>query len=310
MTNPPSWRPQGPDDSIDLGVVAGGKTVPRPLPGRAMAGLAGAIIAALGVAAYVASDFIGADPIETGSIASKAVASPSEAQAGEKAKVTNLATPAGIATKKVPEDVKIAAAQPAEQPNTPAAAIAKSDTDVRNDLRRQIAPTNSASSVLVPPANPEQVAELAPDVAVAESEAEVAKLEAAIGMSEPAPESETEIARLERVATASDAAAQPEEGDTAAMGGPYIPVAGLKATRVTRYVNLRAGPADEANVVAVIPTNATVQAETGCEWCAVTYQDKRGYIYKGFLSGRGGGAKSTGGRSRAAKKLTGKPGLY
>jgi hypothetical protein len=308
MTNPPSWSPEGSGESIGLGVVSGGKSIPRPLPGRAMAGLAGAIVAALGAVAYVASDFIDADPIETGSIASSAAASPNE----EDVPVAKPVVAAARADKKPSLGAKVDESQPAELPSSSTASLGKSSAsivDVSNDLRKQIPPAQSASSVLVPPANPAQVADLAPDVAVAESEAEVAKLEAAIGMSEPAPESDMEIARLERAAEPSDAALDPT-GDTAAMGGPFIPVSGMKATRVTRYVNLRNGPADEAGVVAVIPTNATVQAETNCGWCVVTYNGQRGYIYKGFLSGRGGGAKSTGGRSRAAKKLTGKPGLY
>ena len=181
--------------------------------------------------------------------------------------------------------------------------------NVSNNLPKDTTP-ETMSPVFAPPRDAQHVAELTPDVAVAESEAEVVKLEGQIGMGEPPPESEMEIARLERAAAPSDAL-MPIAEDTAAMGGPYIPVSEFEATRVTRYVNLRDGPADEAKVIAVIPTNSTVQAETNCGWCAVTYKGQRGYIYKGFLSGRGGGgAKAIGGRTRVTKKLIGKPGLY
>lgn len=271
-----------------------------------MAGLVGAILAALGVAGYAAGDFLDIDPVETASVKTSGAAGPEAAM-----KVPPVELQAE------PEPLKIkATAQPAAPPKEPAipqadhtAAAPTLSTDpqpdkVSRELRKQIAPVAVASPVLVPPSSAAQVAELAPDVAVAESEAEVAKLEAALGMAEPAPETEVEIARLERAATPSEAAAIPEDTDNTAMGGPYIPVSGLRSTRVTRYVNLRAGPADEARVIAVIPTNATVQAETDCGWCAVTYNGKQGYVYKGFLDGRGGG------RSRAAKRLTGKPGLY
>jgi len=273
-----------------------------------MAGLVGAILVALGVAGYAAGDFLDIDPVETASVKTSGAAAPEAAM---------KVLPVDLQAEPEPMKIK-ATAQPAEPPKAPAppqadqtAAAPALSTDPQSDkvgreLRKKIARVAVASPVLVPPSSAAQVAELAPDVAVAESEAEVAKLEAALGMAEPAPETEVEIARLERAATPSEAAVSPEEADNTAMGGPYIPAAGLRSTRVTRYVNLREGPADEARVIAVIPTNATVQAETDCGWCVVTYNGKQGYVYKGFLDGRGG----SGGKSRAAKRLTGKPGLY
>jgi len=302
MTNPPPLQPQGPDEAIGLGVVSGGKSIPRPLPGRVMAGLAGAILAALGLAAYAAGDFLGADPIETGSIASR-VAPPPPAEHHPR-------TP--VATQKAASSAAEHAAATDARPGQAAPADVATDqvNDVRNDLRKQLDTATPPSSVLAPPARADDVAGLAPEVEVADSEAEVAKLEESLGMVEPAPETEMEIARLERAATQSDSALTSDD-QTAAMGGPYIPVDGLRDARVTRYVNLRDGPADEARVIAVIPTNATVQAETNCGWCVVAYNGQRGYIYKDFLSGRGGSdAKASGGRTRAAKRLTGKPGLY
>ncbi|MGE0283410.1 MAG: SH3 domain-containing protein [Rhizobiaceae bacterium] len=311
MTNPPSWRPQEP---LSLGVVSAGKTMTPPLPARVMAGLATAVLAAVGIAAYAATDFLDIDPVETASVANGPAVSPKPDPKTETAASHNAMVAAAnhvVTTRPVPAATVAAPVSESARPVTLAQQQQKPDI-VSNNLRKGVVSEQIASSVFLPPASADHVAGLSPDVAIAESEAEVAKLEAQLGMGEPAPESEMEIARLERAASPSDAAAVPEEGDAAAMGGPYIPVPGdLQAVRVTRYVNLRDGPADEAKVIAVIPTNATVQAETDCGWCAVTYNGQSGYIYKGFLTGRGGGgAKATAGRSRAAKKLTGKPGLY
>ncbi len=94
-------------------------------------------------------------------------------------------------------------------------------------------------------------------VEVAETEAEVAKLEMSIGMVDG------------QAATAPQSGAQP------------LPP--LTTARVTKYVNLRDGPADEAKVVAVIPANAEIKVETGCQWCLVVHNGQRGYIYKTFI---------------------------
>lgn len=56
------------------------------------------------------------------------------------------------------------------------------------------------------------------------------------------------------------------------------------SARATAWVNMRAGPADEAEVLMVVPGNAEIQAETDCGWCAVSYDGRDGYIYKSFIS--------------------------
>jgi len=98
------------------------------------------------------------------------------------------------------------------------------------------------------------------DVQVAESEAEVAKLEAATGMVNGQAE-----------------AGQP----TTDIADKPLPA--MKTARVTKYVNLRAGPADESRVIAVVPANAEVKVESGCQWCTAVYNGQRGYIYKSFI---------------------------
>lgn len=107
------------------------------------------------------------------------------------------------------------------------------------------------------------------DVQVAETEADVAKLEAATGMLDQVPEPESVQPAASNVAPGTKLAAvsQPD----------------LKPAKVTKYVNLRDGPADEAQVLTVVPANADVDAEANCGWCTVVYKGQRGYIYKNFI---------------------------
>lgn len=52
-----------------------------------------------------------------------------------------------------------------------------------------------------------------------------------------------------------------------------------------KYVNLRAGEDNDAEVLAVIPANAQVRAQDNCaHWCRVVYEGRQGYVYKTFLS--------------------------
>jgi hypothetical protein len=80
----------------------------------------------------------------------------------------------------------------------------------------------------------------------------------------------------------------PEEQETvAAIAAPAAPEASadLRTVLTTKWVNLRAGPDNDAAVVAVVPARAEIRAETGCRhWCEAVYDGNRGYIYKTFLS--------------------------
>ncbi|GAA2859024.1 hypothetical protein GGQ99_002499 [Aminobacter niigataensis] len=90
------------------------------------------------------------------------------------------------------------------------------------------------------------------DVQVAETEAEIAMLEASTGMIDA----------------------------TAAVEGPLPDLSPAKAAK---YANLRDGPADEAKVIVVVPANAAIEAETGCNWCTVVYNGQRGYMFKSLI---------------------------
>lgn len=61
--------------------------------------------------------------------------------------------------------------------------------------------------------------------------------------------------------------------------------AAATGAKVRSSVFLRSRPADGASVLVTIPGGASVQVDTGCRhWCAVTYQGKRGFVYKSFLN--------------------------
>lgn len=60
---------------------------------------------------------------------------------------------------------------------------------------------------------------------------------------------------------------------------------------VTTDVKMRAGPRDEAAVVAVIPDNAVVGLVKCESWCEIIYKGRRGFVYKGFVDGRGVAAR-------------------
>ena len=139
-----------------------------------------------------------------------------------------------------------------------------------------IAPVNRDRPMV---ANPERSS---PDVDVAMSELDVRRLEDTLGAAADALKDEP--AKLQRAASYADDAATLIAGktdpiETAAVAqGPK-----LAPARIAQWVNMRSGPKDEAGIVGVIPADAKVQAETGCQWCLVEHEGTRGYVYKKFL---------------------------
>lgn len=117
------------------------------------------------------------------------------------------------------------------------------------------------SSIL--PAKP-GISAFVPSVPVAESEDEIAKLEA-----------------IQRREVEADVGA-PSEEETASIGS--IDTSAMRQATTTRYVNMRAGPADDAEVLLVVPALEKVEAEADCDWCTIRYDGRTGYIYKTFLS--------------------------
>ena len=82
------------------------------------------------------------------------------------------------------------------------------------------------------------------------------------------------------VAAPADAAPEVLTDDTAATKDDS---ATGREAKVTTAVNLRAGPKDEAKVIAVVPARETVQLINCDGWCEVVFQGQRGWIYKSFI---------------------------
>lgn len=69
---------------------------------------------------------------------------------------------------------------------------------------------------------------------------------------------------------------------------PSAPVAaassaGMQSGVTNSAVNVRASPNRGATVIGVIPGQAQIEVQANCEWCAVNYQGKSGYIYRSFI---------------------------
>lgn len=100
----------------------------------------------------------------------------------------------------------------------------------------------------------------------------------------PVAETEEQLLALEEAQRAEVEAdvGPPSDEWTAAIAG--TPGTALQPATTTNYVNLRAGPDDDAEVLMVVPALARIEAEAGCNWCAVSYDGRSGYIYKTFIS--------------------------
>lgn len=105
----------------------------------------------------------------------------------------------------------------------------------------------------------------------------------------PAPpvevaESEDEIIALER--KLADEGAEHFNLPEASQNQTVSPPAqqGLRPRQTAKYVNLRAGPDNDAAVLTVVPARTELLAEDNCvHWCAAVYQGQKGYIYKSLF---------------------------
>jgi hypothetical protein len=123
-------------------------------------------------------------------------------------------------------------------------------------------PPSDRASVRADPldrATTSAIGEQSPGVDVAETDAEVAALEAA-------------------------AAAEQSDMPDAAFAGEGQR---MMAARIREYVNLRDGPSNESNVITIVPAGTSVEAqpiEECVHFCAVTVDGERGYIGKTFIA--------------------------
>lgn len=64
------------------------------------------------------------------------------------------------------------------------------------------------------------------------------------------------------------------------------PSPGQAPATVKSAVNLRAAPRSGSEVLSVVPAKAQIEAQRDCNWCAVTYDGRKGFIYKSFIDYR------------------------
>lgn len=118
------------------------------------------------------------------------------------------------------------------------------------------------------------------------------ELNAPVVPSMPAPADETSTAAISPDEPAEAVKPAPEQEKAAT---PPSPEGAAPTSNVTvkTDVKMRSGPRDEAAVVGVVPDNAVVGLVKCESWCEIVYKGRRGFIYKGFIDGRGVPAKRT-----------------
>lgn len=88
------------------------------------------------------------------------------------------------------------------------------------------------------------------------------------------------------IATKAASLLPESEATAGAVQDASTPPEGARDGRINTHVNMRAGPENEAEVLAVLPTGAKVGVIGGCKhWCQVDFNGRRGYVYKSFISG-------------------------
>lgn len=181
----------------------------------------------------------------------------------------------GIAIKADTSDITVAAT-PAIEDQTDAPQVLAQDTlpPQTADLPPAASPVSPASTEPIP-AEPQ--AALSFNAPIASNEAEIAVLE--VIQMPPAEEESVPTVIPERRPTTPQIVAQ-------APSSSKPNSAGLKNAVTNRAVNMRASPNKNAPVLAVVPANVQIEAQTNCSWCAITYEGNQGYIYKSFIDYR------------------------
>lgn len=96
-------------------------------------------------------------------------------------------------------------------------------------------------------------------------------------------ETEREIAALEAIQRRE---VEADVGAPAQQATASLETENMRAATTTNYVNMRASANDDAEIIQVVPALAAIEAEDDCNWCAVVYEGRTGYIYRSFISYR------------------------
>lgn len=179
------------------------------------------------------------------------------------------------------------ASPPAPLQSEAAQAVAGSETAQAETSGYEPAPQPKNEARLLPPdpslQQEEEVAATRPDAARPSLLAEPS-LEAGPGAdatADPAPSTvDAPVQESPAIETAATQAHPPADATASDMEDQ------AKATRtepVNTHVNMRAEPSNDAAVVTVIPAGAKVGVIACKMWCEVTFDDKRGWIFKSFI---------------------------
>lgn len=279
MRKSPLWRPQ-PDDGLGPSASSGHLSGVFPQMSFPVLAVLGLILAA-GVGTVAVISFQSADtalPVESAIRTGATPASPAKPSTAEKA----AALAPVRASPPIPETIDVA--------------IAQSEFDVAR-LEELTGMVGATPSPPAPAVSRDASAMVSPVAVTSELRPGV---EAAPVVAPAATDDDAQTASIQPPATKPEDTSTlvPDPQPETAL--PALPA--LSAVKVNRHVNMRSGPADEASVVTVVPSGATVQAQADCQWCVVTYNGQRGYIYKSFLGGNRTSSGGSGGLSG--------PGLY
>jgi hypothetical protein len=210
-----------------------------------------------------------------------------EPQSAEKAPAPVEATAVAPATEPRPEPAT--ALQPVQQPQVAALPVAASEPEIAvipsDDPRWAVVAANNAMAIAAlnsTTVNSETMPTPADVVTAAFAEAEPQIGVANVPIPTPKPVDDPIVTAA--VARKAKAVQVPLPSDP--ISGIVQRQAQAQTTRQARIrtaVKMRSGPADEASVITVVPGNATVSL-VGCKsWCEIVFNDRRGFVYKGFI---------------------------
>lgn len=168
----------------------------------------------------------------------------------------------------------------AEAPSETVAPATRTLVDTQSLAARFGGPAPEAGASQAPEAVPQTAASVAeaaetgeaPDTGALPEDIEIA-------------ETEAEVLAIEERLSAAGAAyfelpQEPDDPFEAAISDE-VP---LPPARTNQWVNMRAGPDNDAEILTVVPFDAEIGAEADCRsWCEVVYEGQRGYIYQSFI---------------------------
>lgn len=120
--------------------------------------------------------------------------------------------------------------------------------------------------------------------------------------SEPTVDLAATVPHVPLAAPRAERAREPVDNDPAPAKAATTGRALTGNTALNEAANMRAAPRSGSKVILVVPDGARVSIAPGCEqWCEISYNGQRGFVYKDFIgSGRAAAASKPRARTDAA----------